>query len=393
MILDPKWTSGNELKYLKEVLENSESVRQNSFTDRLEQAFKKKFNVKYTIAANSGASVLHAAMQAVGVKPGDEIITSPYSVLWDAGIAIIMGAKVKFADVKYGTHNINPEKIEKLITKKTKAIVSVSYHGLPCDIDEIAKIGKKHKIPIIEDNAQSMLAKYKGRFVGVDADISMLSFERTKHITSHEGGILLTNNEEYALKARKFAGGGFKNLSADKSKLASIIPLVFQSPDYKRHDYLGLNYRISEFCAAVALAQFERVEEKVKLRRDIANLYRELFFKVTQFEPQENPESYVHSYFTYAVKSPFNNLKEWKNFYSYHTKNGGDAFYAMMSPVYSESVMKSLGYDKWKKQCPITEKIQPRSILFKTNYRSVEEAKNFIEKLKLNIETYSDFKS
>ena len=105
MILDPKWTSGNELKYLKEVLENSESVRQNSFTDRLEQAFKKKFNVKYTIAANSGASVLHAAMQAVGVKPGDEIITSPYSVLWDAGIAIIMGAKVKFADVKYGTHN------------------------------------------------------------------------------------------------------------------------------------------------------------------------------------------------------------------------------------------------------------------------------------------------
>ena len=262
MILDPKWTSGNELKYLKEVLENSESVRQNSFTDRLEQAFKKKFNVKYTIAANSGASGLHAAMQAVGVKPGDEIITSPYSVLWDAGIAIIMGAKVKFADVKYGTHNINPEKIEKLITKKTKAIVSVSYHGLPCDIDEITKIGKKHKIPIIEDNAQSMLAKYKERFVGVDADISMLSFERTKHITSHEGGILLTNNEEYALKARKFAGGGFKNLSADKSKLASIIPIVFQSPDYKRHDYLGLNYRISEFCAAVALAQFERVEEK-----------------------------------------------------------------------------------------------------------------------------------
>ena len=393
MILDPKWTSGNELKYLKEVLENSESVRQNSFTDRLEQAFKKKFNVKYTIAANSGASALHAAMQAVGVKPGDEIITSPYSVLWDAGIAIIMGAKVKFADVKYGTHNINPEKIEKLITKKTKAIVSVSYHGLPCDIDEIAKIGKKHKIPIIEDNAQSMLAKYKGRFVGVDADISMLSFERTKHITSHEGGILLTNNEEYALKARKFAGGGFKNLSADKSKLASIIPLVFQSPDYKRHDHLGLNYRISEFCAAVVLAQFERVEEKVKLRRDIANLYRELFFKFTQFEPQENPESYVHSYFTYAVKSPFNNLKEWKNFYNYHTKNGGDTFYAMMSPVYSENVMKSLGYDKWKKQCPITEKIQPRSILFKTNYRSVEEAKNFIEKLKLNIETYSDFKS
>ena len=393
MILDPKWTSGNELKYLKEVLSNSEAVRKNSFTDRLEQKFKKKFNIKYAIAVNSGASGLHAAMHAVGVKPGDEIITSPYSVLWDAGIAIIMGAKVKFADVKYGTHNINPEKIEKLITKKTKAIISVSYHGLPCDIDEIAKIGKKHKIPIIEDNAQTMIGKYKGRFVGVDADISMFSFERTKHITSHEGGILLTNNKKYALKARKFAGGGFKNLSAGKSKLAAIIPLVFQSPDYKRHDHLGLNYRISEFCAAVTLAQFERVEEKVKLRRDIAKLYKKLFSKFTQFEPQENPKGYVHSYFTYAVKSPFNNLKGWKNFYKYHTKNGGDTFYAMMSPVYSEDVMKSLGYNRWKKQCPVTEKIQPRSILFKTNYRSIKEAKKFIQKLKKSIETYPGFKN
>ena len=391
--MDPKWTSGNELKYLKQVLDNAKEVRDNAFTDRLESAFKNKYNVKYAIALNSGASALHAAMHAVGLKAGDEIITSPFSVLWDAGIAIIMGANVKFADVKYGTHNIDPKNIEKLINKKTKAIIPVSYHGLPCDIDEIISIGKEYKIPVIEDNAQTMLGEYKGRYVGVDADFAMFSLERTKHISSHEGGILITNNDDYATKARKFAGGGFKNLTADKSKLVAKIPLEFQSPDYKRHDYLGLNYRISEFCAAVALAQFELVEEKVKIRRDIAKIYSELFSEFPEFEPQEVPTGYVHSYFTYSVKSPFKNLEDWKKFYTNHVKNGGDNFYAMMSPVYSEEIMKDLGYlDKNLKKCLITEEIQPRCMLFKTNYRSIDQAKKFIEKIKVSINTSKGLK-
>ncbi len=387
--MDAKWTSGNELKYLKQVLDNAKEVRDNAFTDRLETAFKKKYHVKYAIALNSGASGLHAAMHAIGLRPGDEVITSPFSVLWDSAIAIIMGAKVKFADVKYGTHNIDPKKIEELINKKTKAIIPVSYHGLPCDIDEIVSIGKKYKIPVIEDNAQTMLAEYKGRYVGVDADFAMFSLERTKHISSHEGGLLITNNSDYATRARKFAGGGFKNLTANKSKLAAKIPLEFQSPDYKRHDYLGLNYRISEFCAAVALAQFERVEEKVKIRRNIANIYSELFSRFPKFEPQEVPAGYVHSYFTYSVKSPFKNLVSWKKFYTNHVTNGGDNFYAMMSPVYSEGIMKDLGYcDENLNKCPVTEEIQPRCMLFKTNYRSIDEAKIYIKKLEDSLKKY-----
>lgn len=383
---DPKWMGGNELKYVKQVLENKPFVRKNSFTDRLENVFKKKYKVKYAIAMNSGASCLHAAMHAVGVKPGDEIITSPYSVLWDASIALIMGANVKFADVKYSTHNIDPEKIEKLITKKTKAIVPVSYHGLPCDIDEIIKIGKKYRIPVIEDNAQTMLGKYKNRYVGVQADMSMFSLERTKHISCHEGGLLLTNDKKLAEMARKFGGGGFKNLTADKSKMAAIIPSEFQSPDFKRHDSLGLNYRISEFCAAIATAQFEKVEQKVKLRRDIAKLYNNVFKNFPQFEIQFVPQFYKSSYFTFAVKSPFSKLKEWKKFYNFHLRNKGDDFYAMMAPVYSEGVMKKLGFEKkYKNKCIITEKIQPRAMLFKTNYRSLKEASKYIKILESSL--------
>ncbi|MBD1141560.1 DegT/DnrJ/EryC1/StrS family aminotransferase [Pelagibacterales bacterium SAG-MED32] len=387
--MDPKWTKGNELKYLKQILENSDEARKQSFTDKLESEFKKKYGVKYAIALNSGASGLHAAMHAVGVEPGDEVITSPFSVLWDASIAIIMGAKVKFADIKYGTHNIDPEKIEEQITEKTKAIIPVSYHGLPCDIDEIVAIGKKHNIPVIEDNAQTMLGSYKGRYVGTDTDIAMFSFERTKHITCHEGGILLTNNEDLAEKARKFAGGGFKNLTSDKSKLAAIIPEEFQSPDFIRHDALGLNYRIPEFCAAVALAQFEMVEEKVKIRRDIAKLYDEVFSDYNSFSPQEVPEGYGHSYFTYSVKSPFSKLAEWKSFYKSHVSNGGDTFYAMMATVYNEGIMRELGYsDEFHGKCPITEEVQPTCMLFKTNYRSIEEAEKNISVLKDSLKKF-----
>lgn len=387
--MDPKWTEGNEYNYLKEVLENSDDVRKNPFTDRLEKAFSEKYKVNYAIAVNSGASGLHAAMVACDVKPGDEIITSPFSVLWDAAIALIMGAKVKFADVKYGTHNIDPKKVENLITNKTKAIVPVSYHGLPCDIDELNNLGKKYSIPIIEDNAQTHLGEYKGELVGTKSDFSMFSLERTKHIACHEGGVILTNNEKLATKARKFSGGGFVNLTANKSKLAAIIPQQFQSPDYKRHDMLGLNYRISEFQAAVALAQFEKVEEKVKIRRDIAKMYNELFLKFDNFEPQEVPKNYKHSYFTYSVKSPFKELDKWKSFYNHNVDNGGDTFYAMMSTVYEEIIMrKHKDYKYWKNSCPITEEIQPRCILFKTNYRSLEEAEKNIGILEKNLKSF-----
>ena len=390
-ILDPKWTSGNELKYLTEILENTDEVRKNPFTDRLEQAFKDRYNCKYAIALNSGASGLHAAMHAAGVGPGDEIITSPFSVLWDSAIAIIMGAKVRFADVKYGTHNIDPEKIKPLINSKTKAIIPVSYHGLPCDIDEINKIGRDNKIAVIEDNAQTMLGGYKNRLAGQDSDFTMFSFERTKHITSHEGGILITNNEIFAEKARKFAGGGFVNLTSDKSKLAAVIPEEFQSPDFIRHDALGLNYRMSEFCAAIALAQFEKVDEKVNIRRDIAKLYDNVFKKYENFIPQEVPEGYVHSYFTYSVKSPFKELQDWKKFYKFHTTNNGDTFYAMMATAYKEKIMQELGYDKeCSGSCPITEEIQPRCILFKTNYRNLTEAKKNIDILEKKLKSFLD---
>ena len=386
--MDTKWTSGNELKYLQEVLSNSDEVKKNPFTDRLEESFCNKYGVKYAIAVNSGTSGLHAALVAAGVKPGDEVITTPFTVVVDSTVPVIMGAEPIFADIDPETHNIDPKSIQERITKKTKAIIPVAHDGLPYDIDEVKKIADENDIIVVEDNAQAMLAEYKGRYVGKDANITMFSFERTKHVSTGEGGMLITNDEELATKARKFAGMGFKNLSARKSDLVSGVPLEYQTPSYERNDAVGLNYRFNEFLAAIALAQFEIADQRVKLRRDIARLYTEIFSN-TNFKIQKIPEGYVSSYFTYAVESPFEKITEWGDFHKYHINNGGDDFYAAMILTYEEPIMKKLGYyEKCKGTCPVAEKIQPRMMQFKTNYRTIDEAKKHIEKLKHSLDKF-----
>ena len=388
MALDPKWTSGNELNYLNQVLSNSEQVRENPFTDRFEDAFCKKYGVKYAIAVNSGTSGLHSALVAAGVRSGDEVITTPFTVLVDSSVPVIMGAEPVFADIDPDTHNIDPHSIEERITKKTKVIIPVAHDGLPYDIDRVMKIANEHNLIVIEDNAQAMLAEYKGRYVGKDAHITMFSFERTKHVSTGEGGILITNNHDLAVKSRKFAGMGFKNLSAKKSDLVAGVPLEYQNPTYERNDELGLNYRFNEFLAAIALAQFELADERVKLRRDIAKLY-DAVFENTSFKIQHIPDGYISSYFTYAVESPFTQLSDWNKFHQSHIANGGDDFYASMILTYQEPIMKKLGYfEKYNGKCPVAEKIQPKMMQFKTNYRSLEDAQTYIDKLKYSLDNF-----
>tara|TARA_R110002020_G_scaffold37124_4_gene111977 strand:+ start:17776 stop:18951 length:1176 start_codon:yes stop_codon:yes gene_type:complete len=387
---DPKWTSGNELKYLREVLSNEH--KKNPFTDRLENSFCDLYDTKYAIAMNSATSAIHTALVAAGVGPGDEVITTPYTVLVDSSMAMIVGATPVFADIDYNTHNIDPKSIAERITDKTKAIIAVSYHGLPVDIDPIMDLVKGTDIVVIEDNAQTQCVLYKNRNIGNTAHFSLWSFERTKHLSTGEGGMLCTNDENLAIEARKFAGMGFKNLTAGKSKMVAITPRDFQRPDYTRHDRIGLNYRYNEFCAAVALAQFERLEEIVNLRQEIAKLYDDVF-RGTDFEPQLVPKGSTNAYFTYCVKSPFDKTEDWLAFYNHHEFLGGDDFYGMMQPSYLEPVMVKLGYsEKYAGKCPVTENVQRRSMLFKTNYRTIDEARHYINILKMSLDDYASGK-
>lgn len=375
MVKNKKY-NGKELDYLKKVL-NEEDGPNGTWVASLEKLFSKKFNGKYAIAMNSGTSTLHTALTAVGVGYGDEVISPALTVMMDTTTTLHANAKPVYVDVDKDTFNLDPKKIEEKISSKTKAIIAVSLYGLPFDVEGIYKIGKKYNLPIIEDHAQTYLAKYKKKIVGSTNSFSSWSFETTKHLSSGEGGILLTDNKELAENARKIAGQGYKNLDAKGGIIKFGNASVVQDPKYKRHDTLGWNYRMNEFTAAVALAQLEEIENKVSRRIQNANSLLDLINDFELLTPQKVPDNYTHSYYTLACK--LNPSINWQTFRKKFNEFGGEGFYSAWSVPYLEPIMKNKKflnrYDKKfkiknyeKGECPVAEDLQSRIIQFKTNY-------------------------
>lgn len=377
---------GNEKIYINRILEGKKwSATSGSWNHMLELKMKEKFGVKYAVAYNSGTSTLHAALIAIGVKPGDEIITPALTVFMDTSAILHAFAIPVYCDVDLQTFLINPKELERKITLKTKAIICVALYGLSPEYDEIQRIAKKYNIPIIEDNAQAVLSFYKGKILGGIGDISSFSFENSKHISCGEGGMILTNNEEYALLTRKVGGHGFVNLTAEEGRV-KLNQEVFQSPDYKRHDSIGWNYRLSEFQAAIALAQLERVEELVENRQEVANIFLKIIRKSDLFIEQAVPQYCIHSYYTLALRYVGEEKYgiNWKEFYSLYKRNGGDGFYAAWSvpylePVMSEGIFKESSREIYENVnyeqgiCPIAEKLQKQIMQFKTNYNEIDK--------------------
>lgn len=357
---------GNELAYITKVLQGeSWSATGGSWTHELEQAFAKKFGVKYAIAFNSGTSTLHAALLALGVKPGDEVIVPALGPIMTSAAVIHAGAIPVFADVEEHTFNIDPKDVEKKINVKTKAIIPVHLYGLPCDMDALLAFG----IPIIEDCAQAVLSKYKGKLCGTMGKFGSFSFENSKHISCGEGGMLITDSEELALQARRIGGHGFFNLTAESGRVR-LDPEIFQSPSYKRHVRIGYNYRLSEFQSAIALAQLEKVEELCKARRNAGLRLVDSAIDNMHVQPIEG-----HSYWAFATRYE----GDWQKLRALFVEAGGHPFYGCWSLPYHEPGMSPY---IWGEQfCPVAAHIQPQIMQFKTNF-SVEDAKKQAKILK-----------
>lgn len=387
-IKNPSKYLGNELQYLQKVLEGeSWSATGGSWTIGLEQAFSKRIGTRYGVAFNSGTSTLHAALEAVGVRPGDEVISPALTVIMDSTATFHANAIPVYCDIDENTFNLDPDKLEDLITPRTKAIIAVALYGLSPDYDRILEIAKRHNIPVIEDNAQAVLSYYKGKILGTIGDIASFSFENTKHISCGEGGMILTDNEAYAESCRKLGGHGFKNLRAEDGRVR-LNQDMFQNPNYKRHDALGWNYRMPEFTAAVAYAQLERAAELVKLRQDSAKFFMEAMEQCDFLIPQETPEGYVNSYYSLGVRY-LGEVKlgvSWQDFRKEYVEMGGDGYYGAWSvpylePVISErvfakrlpSIYENVSYEEGL--CSVAEKVQKQIMQIKTNYRDLELAK------------------
>lgn len=399
---NPSKYLGNELKYLAKVLEGEAwSATIGSWAHGLEEEFAKKIGTRYGVACNSGTSALHMALEAVGVGAGDEVISPAITVIMDSTATIHANAVPVYCDVNPHTYLMDPEDLERKITYKTKAIIVVSLYGGVPDYDRILTIAHKHNIPIIEDNAQAVLSKWHGKTLGAIGDISCFSFENSKHISCGEGGILLTDNEAYAERARKLGGHGFKNLKADEGRVRFVNKDMFQNPNYKRHDALGWNYRMPEFNAAVAYAQLERVELLVELRKKTAKIFMDVMSDCDYLIPQENIYDTDNSYYALGVtyRGDESIGIPWADFRRTYIELGGDGFYGAWSVPYLEPVIlnglfkqrdpqiyKGVSYSQGI--CPMAESIQPRIMQFKTNYRNLVLAEKKAEALALTIKKF-----
>jgi len=381
--------NGNEYKYICDVLDSEDrESRKTPYVGKLENAFSNLTGTNYAIAHNSGTSTLHTSLIAAGVGPGDEVISPAHTVIMCTFAILHQNATPIYADIERDTFNIDPDDIERKITDKTKAIIAVHMHGLPCNMKKIMEIANRHKIKVIEDSAQCVLGSIDGNLVGTLGHLASFSLETKKHLSAGEGGIVTTNDQELATRVRKAGGLGYKTLSGGQA-LRAILPEQFQDPNYKRHDVLGWNYRMNELTAAVALAQVERAEFLVNRRIEVAKLFDEAIKNCSWMRPQYTPEGFKNTYWTYTLLyfgDEFHGVS-WKDFWKMYKDAGGDGFYGGLSVVYHEPIISSNGFTTrlcphltreellYNGTCPVAEEIQPKMMQFKANYRNLDIAK------------------
>ena len=227
------------------------------YLNEFEDKFAKYHQMKHAIATSNGTAALHVVLKALGIEKGDEVIVPTLTFVATANVVVYCNAKPVFVDSHPEYYNMDPSKIEEVITPKTKAIIPVHLYGHPCDMDWIKDIAEEHDLYVVEDAAQAHGAEYKGKKVGSFGDISCFSFYGNKTMTTGEGGMCLTNNEEIAEKIRLLINHG-KNPTK-----------------HFWHDVIGFNYRMTNLQAAVGVAQLKKLDEFIGRKKAIARWYSE----------------------------------------------------------------------------------------------------------------------
>lgn len=253
------------------------------FVNKFETKFSKFIGVKYGIAVSSGTAALHVALLAVGIGKGDEVVVPAFTMAATWLAILYVGAIPVFVDCEPETYNIDPNLIERVITKKTKAIIPVHIYGHSADMDPILQIARKHKLIVIEDAAEAHGGTYKGRMCGSMSDISCFSFYGNKIITTGEGGMVLTNNKKYADAVRRF-----KDLCHSPKK--RFI-----------HDGIGYNYRMTNLQAALGVGELENIDKYLRLKLQMADFYRRGLQNIDGIKLPVTKPGVKNVYWMYAI--------------------------------------------------------------------------------------------
>ena len=259
------------------------------FVSDFEKGFADLYRIEHAVASTSGTAAIHVAIGALDLNPGDEIITAPITdggtivpILYQNGIPI-------FADID-STYNMDPVDVERKITDRTRAILVVHLFGNPCNMTAITEIAQRHHLPIIEDCSQAHVTEYKGQLLGTIGDIGCFSLQQSKHMTTGDGGMTITNHDTWAERMRCFADKGWS-----------------RQPNWGRRSYLflGPNYRMTELQAAVGLAQLTKVRNVVKRRNQLGSLLSEAIRHVDGIEPAPVTPGGFHSYWSYPLGTEY----------------------------------------------------------------------------------------
>lgn len=283
-----------------EINEVVESLRSGWLTTgpkvvRFEEVFKELTGAKAAIAVNSATSGLHLVLKTLDLGPGDEVITTP--ITWPSTVNNIelCGARPIFADVDKDTLQIDPYDVERSITPRTKAVIPVHFAGAPCDLDALSEICKRHGLYLIEDAAHAVGTRYKGRIIGSGPDAAVFSFHAIKNMTTGEGGMIVCNDEERAVRMRRL---GFHGISRDAWKRYS----KGGSPQYEVEEP-GFKYNMMDIQAAIGLHQLEKLEKFNARRAQLASNYKRLLSDVSQIKPLGNvPYKHEHAWHLFVVR-------------------------------------------------------------------------------------------
>lgn len=333
--------NGNEKKYLIECIDSGWISSEGPFVARFEKIFAEKVKRKYAIAVCNGSAALEAAVAALGLKKGDEVIMPAFTIISCASAIIRAGAKPVLVDSKPDTWNMDEDKIEAKVNKKTKAIMAVHIYGLPVDMDKVIKLAQKYKLKIIEDAAEAHGLTYKGRSCGSFGDISIFSFYPNKLVTTGEGGMILTDDKALA------------------ERCLSLRNLCFLPNKRFVHNNLGWNMRLTNLQAAVGLAQLERLAEFIKIKRKIGKLYTQLLKDISHIQLPLRSTRYANNiYWVYGIvlskKVPFSTVEAMDLL----AKNGIGTR-PFFWPMHKQPVFIKMGLFKGEKH-PIAENIARR---------------------------------
>ncbi|MGH2500775.1 MAG: DegT/DnrJ/EryC1/StrS family aminotransferase [Candidatus Limnocylindria bacterium] len=269
-------------------------VTQGPKVAEFERAVAAHVGAKHAVATTSCTTGLHLALASIGVGPGDEVIVPSFTFIASANAILYTGATVVFADIDARTYNVDPNDVEKRITKRTKALMPVDQIGLACDIGAINEIAARHGVEVVEDAAPAIGESYRGRKVGSNAHQTVFSFHPRKVITTGEGGMITTDDGALAERARKLRAHGMSVSDLDRHRADRVI--------IEEYDELGFNYRMTDIQASIGLVQIRRLDELLAARRERAGRYARELPGIRGLEIPFVPPYAEHTYQSYCLR-------------------------------------------------------------------------------------------